>query len=419
MRVGETKFKTIASYFFVLIIFTLALISFTKQSFALSCMPTCSSVDGRFITIVEGAAFETLAGSTLNVRLTVSGNINSFTFGIFDGDSDPSNGNWDNGAGDSLFTYTLTADPDRDNIGPEVFSVSTTTLPNNDWADFTIINDPQALGADGLYRYTVTIQHLEETEIQNSFKLRSDLGLLEIDEPFQFIDNLASLNDVAIVYPNFVAPPSIEDKVGSNYDGSFTFTYIIPNNVGTLTEIAHWDGDADHGQSDGTDPQDTDDANTPNTIPVFSPADAVDTEPEGINLSAPNDNTTPILRVYGEAVTYSVTIPGVGTFHNPNPSGNKEWEQFVLSTTTNDPSIADAMVSEIPLSGTYIIKIEGLDMVNLMALNPPFPMRGEFDFEPIPRAGVPTLSEWGLVTMVLGFGLIAFFVVRKRNLVRS
>ena len=150
-----------------------------------------------------------------------------------------------------------------------------------------------------------------------------------------------------------------------------------------------------------------------------------------VNAPSPPDTTTAILRAFGEAVTYRVTIPGIGTFNNDNPSGNREWEQFLISTTTDDPSIADAMAISIPLSGTYIINVEDLDMVNLFALNPPFPVRGEVINNPlappplpplppeVPMSTVPTLSEWGLITMVLGFGLIAFFAIRKRNLVKN
>ena len=188
----------------------------------------------------------------------------------------------DNGPGGSLFTYTIITDPDRDNIGTEIFSVDSDSLPNDDWMEFIIQNDPLALDENGNYQYTVIIQHQEEVEVQNSFKLRSS-GILEIEEPFQFLANLASLNDVMTVFPNFDNSNGVteEDKIGANYDGSFTFTYEIDPDAGTLTEIAHWDGDdADHGNADGSD-TDTDDPNTPNTIPDFSPPDALDTQNEG------------------------------------------------------------------------------------------------------------------------------------------
>ena len=173
-----------------------------------------------------------------------------------------------------------------------------------------------------------------------------------------------------------------------------------------------------HGNSDGSDP-DTDDLNSPNSVPDFSPPDALDTQNEGINVSSPPDNNTPfILRVYGDAVTYSVTIPGIGTFTNNNPSGNREWEQFVISTTTDDPAIADAMAGGIPLNGTYIIQIEGLDMVNIMALNPPFPVRGEVINNPLtPVSSVPTVSEWGLIALAVIFGIMGIVVVRRRQLI--
>ena len=241
------KFKKIIfSKFSYVLFICVAIFGLSEVSNSQSCFPTCDEVDGRFIAIAEGGVFETLTGGTQNVRLIVPGNSSTFSLGIFDGDAVSANGNWDNGLGGSLFTYTVISDPDRDNIGPIQFSVESTALPNNDWADFIIPNNPSALDEDGNYQYTVRIQHQEEVPRQNAFKLRSS-GILEIDEPFQFLANIASASDRDIIYPNFDNSDGVDenDRIGSNYDGTFTFTYEIPDDVGTLTEIAHWDGDAD------------------------------------------------------------------------------------------------------------------------------------------------------------------------------
>jgi hypothetical protein len=178
MRREQKKSRSFITYFLVLFLFALILVSFSKRSFAMSCFPTCSSVDGRLLAVVESAGFETLTGDTLNVRLVVPGTADNFTIGIFDGDADVANANWDNGGGNPLYTYTVIPDPDQDNMGPPVFEALSTALPNNDWMDFTLPNNPLAQNADGDFVYTVRIRHQDPVDGANGFKLRSS-GLLK------------------------------------------------------------------------------------------------------------------------------------------------------------------------------------------------------------------------------------------------
>ncbi len=136
----KTNKNSINLYLFGFLLLLISL-SLTNRSEALmSCMPTCSSVDSRFVIIVVGTGFETLTTETLNLRIVVPGDQTEFTFGIFDGDSEPgliTTSNWDAGV-PFLYTYTLKIDPDEDDNGIPVFEEVSTNLPNNAWADFTL-----------------------------------------------------------------------------------------------------------------------------------------------------------------------------------------------------------------------------------------------------------------------------------------
>jgi len=85
----------------------------------MSCLPTCSSVDGRFIVISEGATLSTFTPNSLYVRLRVPAGSTSFSIGVFDWDNgfkEPGTfGFWD--ITETPFLYILKIDPDGDNSG--------------------------------------------------------------------------------------------------------------------------------------------------------------------------------------------------------------------------------------------------------------------------------------------------------------
>jgi hypothetical protein len=70
-------------------------------------------------------------------------------------------------------------------------------------------------------------------------------------------------------------------------------------------------------------------------------------------------------------VRYDLGFPDGRTFANDNPSGNREWEQFKISTGPFDRSTMDYSTSTIP-PGIYSLTIQGVDMLNLNALLLPF-----------------------------------------------
>lgn len=398
----------------------------TLKAYSMACFPTCSSTDGRFLSVTEGSGFATLTPSQMNIRIVIPAGTNDFQLGIFDGDHlNGANGefHWDNGdfPVSGVFRYTLKSDPDRDNNGPPVFEVLSDDLLDNDWVDINVINRPQALDENGDYVYTFTIALTNGISSANQFKIRSSEGIIEIDEIFSFIANVTSQWDIPIVFPNFNAEDGFgpEDLPGNNYDGTFTFFFEVPEDA---IELTFWDGDADRGSFDGTG-TDTDDPNTPNDIPSFAPPGS-DAVAEGINPPNPFDDTDPsggqgtqILFLRSPAVTYKIIAPDGQEFNNSNPSGNQEWERFLVSTLSADPNVVDVNPPIIP-AGTYKIQFEGLDMGNFVSINPLFPLtlRGEvIPDEDIPPASVPTISEWGLGLLALFMLLVGSLLIKRRE----
>ncbi|GJM14887.1 MAG: hypothetical protein DHS20C13_02140 [Thermodesulfobacteriota bacterium] len=391
----------------------------TVSSYSLTCFPTCSSSDGRFLSVTEGAGFATLTPAVMNIRIIIPAGTQSFQLGVFDGDHlNGANGefHWDNGNPETpgLYNYTLKIDPDRDNNGPIVFEVQNTELLDNDWVDFDVNNSPLAMDENGDHIYTFTIALINGASSSNQFKIRSTAGIIVIDEIFSFIANVTSGWDIPIVFPNvnFEDGFTLDDRVGTTYDGTFTFFFEIPEEA---VELVFWDGDADRGNFDGTG-TDTDDPNTPNTIPAFAPPDS-DVVAEGLNPPDPPDDSDTILFFRSPAVTYKLIAPDGQEFNNPNPSGNQEWENFVISTLDSDPTRVDHNTSVIP-AGIYEIRFEGLDMGNFVSINPLFPLtlRGEVIPDPeLPPASVPTISEWGLIALAVVMAIIGIVTVRRRS----
>lgn len=371
--------------------------------------------------MTEGVGFATLTPQTLNIRLVVPAGTDTFSLGIFDGDMNGNTDgvlNWD--AGSTLnepYLYDLVIDPDRDNNGTTVFQILSDSLANNDWDDFNIPTDPSALDENGNYVYTLTITKLTDVQALNAFKLRSDVGVLVIDEIFSFVAQMTTLEDILTIYPDsdFSMGPLPEHIAEATYDGTFTFFFDIPE---PAAQLVFWDGDSDRGSFDDMSTWDTDDTNTPNEFPAFAPPEA-DTVAEGINLPDPFDDVDPsesmgfsLLYQRTPAVTYKLISPIGQQWENLNPSGSQEWENFVISTLTDDPNIVDFNPSEIP-TGTYEIRFEGLDMGNFVSVNPLFqlvlvgedipPGPGDPGFIP---PTIPTISEWGLIAVAVIMGLI-------------
>ena len=423
MRIlANNSFRLNLSLFLLVVLFLL--VSFGRNAYSSSCMPTCDETDGRFLLVVVGPGFDTLTTATLNIRITVPAGSTEFSFGIFDGDSNPFNGNWDSGA-PTLFDYTLRADPDMDNGGQPVFMTESAPEMNNAWSDYTLPTHPAAMDENGDFVYTLIARAVGPIDpfpflVSNAFKLRSS-GLIEIDEIFTFTSNLTGGTpdtdplDQDILFPNLNLDDGLgpEDRIGQRYDGTFSFFFeILEDSI----ELEIWDGDSDRGNFDGTQ-FDGDDPNTPNSIPDFAPPET-DVTAEGVNPPSPFDDKDPtpnvnaFLTLQEGAVSYRILFPDGQEFHNDNPSGNREWEKVLLSTISGDPGFSDALVPSIP-AGQYEIRFEGLDGNNFVSLRPLRAVTGEVIPDDDNPTAVPTMSEWGLLTLVALFGIIGVYYTRR------
>jgi hypothetical protein len=350
------------------------------------CLPSCATDDGRFLAIA-GINFQTLSPPELTLEISVPAGSTSFQIGIFDGDGgeyqdDGITAYWDSGL-TALFEYSLVADPTADGTGtfpvdlapgqPIIFS---DTLPDNGWGDFTVATGPEAISPSGNYFYALRIRLVDASlTTLNAFKVRSTatlsgVTLNPVERPFSYIAPWTALEDISTIYPLFPLPTP------TTYDGTFSFYMDVPT---SQSEIPIWDGDFDHGDFLLTN-QDTDDPNTPNApfLPSWSTAEV---EPEGVasgslgSTGNPSDDDDPlgfgIYRVRSPAVRYDLRFPDGRVFANDNPSGNQEWEQFTVSTEPFDSSQMDYSTPTIP-PGTYELRINGVDMLNLNALLLPF-----------------------------------------------
>ncbi|MCP3980670.1 MAG: hypothetical protein GY716_15310, partial [bacterium] len=192
------------------------------------------------------------------------------------------------------------------------------------------------------------------------------------------------------------------------------------------TDLIVWDGDLDRGTFDGDrncspEPQclidggqDTDDADTLNSpfLPLFPIT--LDVLSEGIadgfdgTTGQPSDDLQLFnagIFVRAPEVRYDVIFPDGRSFGNENPSGNQEWEQFIVSTragcdsspacvpacdpnnpidatcplTAQDPvglpcadvCLAPGSASAAIPRGVFELRVEGNDLLNLNALRLP------------------------------------------------
>ncbi|HYU35247.1 MAG TPA: SdrD B-like domain-containing protein [Thermoanaerobaculia bacterium] len=338
------------------------------------CFPSCSTTDARFLVIASGPLLVTLSDPLLDIELAVPAGTPSFQVGLFDGDS--GGAHWD--LGTVPYSYTLYADPlgtgsqtTTIEMVPGFPSVSSLSMPDNAWIDFTVNTTVDARSPSGNYIYHLRIVLLNTAVNSfNSFKLRTTgISMVRLeDQPFSYMATLASFADLLTIYPSF---PSLTP---TPYDGTFRFFFYV---LDPGTDIAAWDGDFDHGKFDGTE-LDTDDPDTPNSPfrPPWATADAVS---EGVAVGLPPtttgnpaDDASPADAIFlrPPSVRYDLIFPDSQSFANNNPSGNQEWEQFRISTDPFNPALMDYSTASIP-GGTFELRATGVDLANLNALRLP------------------------------------------------
>ena len=434
-------------YIFIPLFVVLLCFSYTNLSKAIECLPSCSPVDGRFLT-VSGPDLSTIVEAQIVVNLVSKGD--NLEFGIFDGDAGD---NWDSLLAARLeLHYELYADPAGNSSGLAGPLIALWTsdgtlgqnigmpMSNNDWSDFTFPNVSQAQAPNGDYIYTLRIVPANPMIMgatANVFKVRTaDMMYVPAMFPVAFIATVgqetldATLEDIFTIFPNafttdggvtFCGLPAPCDQTDPNccffettYDGMWSFFMDVPPGE---TALDVWDGDLDYGDFLGT-VFDSDDPNTPGNpfLPTWSiGTDVVFETARGANPHDDNMGLEPTPFNRSPSVQYLVIDPLGNSYQNFNPSGDREWELFRLDTLTGDPSIAEYMVDSIP-PGQWEVKLIGVDMLNLNSLLLPFDLRGVEGEDPDedPTTVVPTLNEWGLITLAF-MGLIISVLYLKRK----
>ncbi len=384
------------------------------------CFPTCSETDARMLSL-GGTGLATTSGFEVLIALVIPDGQSSFELGIFDGDTGKDEfgvvngsrtvGHWDEGS-DEL-TYQLLADPAGDSSGsgglvatwlgnsdnfdvPGVWTADRPDMPNNGWWNATVWTSPAAqAGAGSPFRYVLRISNpAPAATVSSSFKLRTT-GSMFVRSPGQAWGiqgpvRAAGAPAARIVYPQWNGSFSVASNffltTPTTYDGMWEFQFEVDPGQ---TTISIFDGDFDFGTSALTIttpsgmqlPQcaDTDDANF-SGVPTFA---SVFSFSEGVNSPGdpPDDNRFDVFRRM-PCVEYEIEDPLGVVYRNSNPSSNREWELFVVTTDMVGSALADyspifaadgstfVAPGFLPV-GTWTLRIRGLDLANTVFLNGP------------------------------------------------
>jgi hypothetical protein len=326
-----------------------------------TCLPSCETNDARFLSLA-GVGLSTVADQPIILFFGAPAASATLEIGIFDGET---GGQWDLNTTDSR--YTLFTDPELTGTGGTAVTTRLgSTMADNDWTTFTINNIPEARSPSGNYFYRLEITPVVlGTSYWSNFKVRTDSVVMLVARPFSYVAPLMTSADVNTVYPNY---PNLTP---TTYNGRFDFHVYMPQSVRSFTT---WDGDSDFGSFDLAS-NDTDDFNTPNNVkPLW--ADPVGTNFEGVAVGVsgttgnPSDDTSFNLFRRSPSVVYNVILPDGRSLENLDPSGNIEWERFVISSEASDQP--DKTITGLIPSGLYNIHALGVDLSNLNAWKLPY-----------------------------------------------
>ncbi|HEV7667676.1 MAG TPA: SdrD B-like domain-containing protein, partial [Thermoanaerobaculia bacterium] len=370
-----------------------------------AAFPTQDATDGRFMGF--GCAGIATFEQNVAISMAAPAATSTFDLNIFDGDTGKPDGSllphWD--AGTRQLIFSLYADPLRTGStapanligswagnaanptsGP-LWTSSATFMPDNAWWAVTVTNAPISQAPSGNYFYNLVIS-LDGTcgigeILESNIKVAASNPMTFRTPQFGLVGGFRQIfNDGPILYPGPVFPPLGGFlSAPTTYDGTFEFYFSLP---GGTTELRLFDGDFDFG-TDSTvgvpsgvflDPcEDEDDPDTPSDYSGF-PFSTTGANPEGVQGpgAPPDDNNFDAFR-RGEpddpnrigCVRYEVQDPLGNVYHNDNPSGSFEWEQFLIATA-DSPFVGDADYvaggATLP-GGVWKVRIVGLDLANL------------------------------------------------------
>jgi hypothetical protein len=343
--------------------------------YAGTCLPSCDPDDARFFAVAGDAINQsTLAGIAIVLYIGLPSGTTTFTVGVFDGDV---RATWDSGP--DSFEYLLYKDPLKNGSTAHlVDTIDSSSAADDEWSERSYSTDAQAQAPSGNYFYRLKGEWAANPGAAlNNFKVRSTGQVSLAAGQNQGVgagpQNIGSDPPVTAGDPN---PGDTNDPNANSYDGRFAFFFYVPQ---SLSSITFWDGDADRNG-------DTDDPNTPNTDPDGS-GPAV---PEGVNPGAPQDGPSP----YGSccdvspSIFYDVLDPDGNLYTNSNPSGDREWEQFVIGNASSNP---DVTITTPRSPGLWRLRIQGMDAHNLNALRSTFEIYSNDDV-PLPVNPAPSLE---------------------------
>ncbi|MFP5286632.1 MAG: SdrD B-like domain-containing protein, partial [Thermoanaerobaculia bacterium] len=367
--------------------------------------PTQSTTDARFLGFgcPGTATFE----QNVVMGMAVPADQASFTVSLFDGDTGKTDAagrrHWD--LGTRQIVFRVYADPlrrldtspanlvgtwkgnDPNPLSGPGWTVSSATMPDNDWWGATITNTPSAKAPSGNYFYTLEIgldgACTTGESLESNLKIAASNPMAFLVPRFGLVAAMRqSANDGPIIYPGGF-PPLGNNFLGAatTYDG--TFEFFLSLNPGE-TDLKLYDGDFDFGTGGLTaSPSaiglslctDNDDPDTPSTYADF-PFGTAGVTPEGARgPGSPADDSIFDAFRRGEpgsplrlgCVRYEVTDPNGTVYRNDNPSGSFEWEQFRIATPLAfDPNNADYTTTTDYLpTGIWKVRLVGLDRSNL------------------------------------------------------
>jgi len=397
--------------------------------------------DGRTVALA-GSQVETLAQDFMTFIIAVPPGETQFEIGIFDGETGGASGglrHWDSGT--TGLRYSLFYDPLQQGstaaanlVGtwlgnsaanptsiPGVWTASSASFPDNGWWNLSVAvpEPPEPTPGEapsGASFYHLCVSYMANTgndlpdpcvgggprpadtspSTISNFKLRATANISVLSFAFAYegaMRPVANQEDVFLIYPTY-SPPVPNDfflTAPTTYDGTWSFNLDVATSQARLDLFG---GDFDFGTdllvgfpsgAPITACFDTDDADTPNS--ALYPPFAVDmggtrlddSLPEGARISGspPDDNRFDVFR-RSPCIRWTLTSPAGEVYANDNPSSQREWEKFTISSETDcvpsalclDPlsqNCADYCVADPLPAGTWQVDLSGGDLSNLNA----------------------------------------------------
>ena len=362
-------------------------------------LPDSFPRSGKFVNVTRGLSSlgdtEALT-NVFNIEIRVqTGSVtkNDFELRVFDGDMgnttwdrhdpDPDNvtfrlfvdGNKDGQVCDPARSpmNCTSGDPDENDV--EIYSWPADEMLDDAWCTLNpdyvagvtpvcldgaaLPQEANAANADGYgyYHLIADWDSTDSTDEQNNFKVSVEATEFYTD----FISTPYLLKGTTIGFEGFGPSVPLPSTPFNNYDGIFEFFLLVDD---APSEIELWDGDLDLDA-------DTDDANSP-ALPPFQ-VSPVTLDQGALPGSPPDDSEFALLRqepgIYYEFST-PMDTPAVDawTATNANPSGDKEWERFLIQRTDVAIGDEDAVVPAFPdtNSDLYRWSVQGADSHNTL-----------------------------------------------------